>query len=157
MPTFASVLLIDPRGWLLLQERDEHPRIDPECWGLPGGHMEPGETPLEAAVRELEEETGLVVAPELLEEVDQHDAGHGLVHTLVAGLALADEDVECHEGRQIVLVDPATVPGLRLTRSAAVLLPGFVGSARHVALTEDARRRAEDAGAVGGGRVHTAP
>lgn len=29
-------------------------------WGLPKGHIEGGETPLEAAIREIEEETGLV-------------------------------------------------------------------------------------------------
>lgn len=34
---------------------------------LPKGHVEPGETPLEAAVREVREETGLTVEP--LEEI----------------------------------------------------------------------------------------
>ena len=32
-------------------------------WSFPGGHMEEGETPSQAIARELEEETGLVVAP----------------------------------------------------------------------------------------------
>ena len=50
---FGSVILVDPRGWLLLQERDEHPVIDPECWGFCGGHLEPGEEPLAGALREL--------------------------------------------------------------------------------------------------------
>ncbi|TGN65597.1 NUDIX domain-containing protein [Nocardioides eburneiflavus] len=39
----AGVVLVDRRGWILLQERDEHPRIDPEKWGLAGGHVDPGE------------------------------------------------------------------------------------------------------------------
>ena len=40
---FAGVILVDRQGRILLQERDEHPRIDPEKWGLAGGHVDPGE------------------------------------------------------------------------------------------------------------------
>lgn len=38
-------------------------RRDNGHWEPPGGVLEPGETVLEAAVREVEEETGLVVEP----------------------------------------------------------------------------------------------
>lgn len=42
--------------YLLMVERD-----DGYGWAVPGGHVEPGETGLEAAVRELAEETGLAM------------------------------------------------------------------------------------------------
>lgn len=41
-------------------------------WSLPGGHIEPGETARAAALREIEEETGL--AATLSGLVDVHDA-----------------------------------------------------------------------------------
>jgi 8-oxo-dGTP pyrophosphatase MutT (NUDIX family) len=53
----ARVLCVDAADRvLLLRWRDP---VDGRCfWGPPGGGIEPGETPFEAAVRELAEETG---------------------------------------------------------------------------------------------------
>ena len=59
MSRLACVLLVDPRGWLLLQERDENAPIAPDCWGMVGGHVEPGEDFDVAVYRELAEETGI--------------------------------------------------------------------------------------------------
>jgi ADP-ribose pyrophosphatase YjhB (NUDIX family) len=36
-------------------------RSDNGCWGLPGGYVEPGESVVEATVREVKEETGYQV------------------------------------------------------------------------------------------------
>ncbi|GGM22786.1 hypothetical protein GCM10007977_024980 [Dactylosporangium sucinum] len=44
----------DGRRWIVMVERD-----DGHGWALPGGMVEPGEDPITAARRELEEETGL--------------------------------------------------------------------------------------------------
>jgi 8-oxo-dGTP pyrophosphatase MutT (NUDIX family) len=41
-------------------------RYYPNVWSNPGGSIEPGELPLQAAVRELAEETGIVVPPHVL-------------------------------------------------------------------------------------------
>lgn len=50
----ANVIVIDQFGRMLLQLRSDN-----NCWGLPGGTMEPGETLEEVAKRELLEETNL--------------------------------------------------------------------------------------------------
>lgn len=43
---------------ILLIKRNEEPYKD--CWALPGGYVEQGETVMQAAIRELKEETGIV-------------------------------------------------------------------------------------------------
>jgi ADP-ribose pyrophosphatase YjhB (NUDIX family) len=55
VPT-ASVLVFDERGRVLLVRH-----VEGNVWTTPGGMIEPGETPADAAVRETYEETGLVV------------------------------------------------------------------------------------------------
>jgi 8-oxo-dGTP pyrophosphatase MutT (NUDIX family) len=60
----ARVLLVDPaQRVLLFQGFDPHVPDEP-FWFTAGGGIEPGEKLLPAAVRELEEETGLRLPPE---------------------------------------------------------------------------------------------
>ncbi len=133
MNRFASIVVVDARGWLLLQERDEHPALDPEKWGFCGGHVEPGEQVEAAAYRELEEETGLALADGLEHVGDftvfhQHTATDDLVSLYLVRLELSDDDVECHEGRRIVFVEPGAARALDLTASATALLPQLLDS-----------------------------
>ena len=53
----AGVVLVE-KGRVLLVKRRWDPRAG--SWCLPAGFMEAGETPEQSAVRELEEETGLI-------------------------------------------------------------------------------------------------
>lgn len=55
----AGGLLIDPRGKVLLGLRGHHKRVAPEHWDIIGGHVEPGEKPENALVREILEELGV--------------------------------------------------------------------------------------------------
>jgi len=53
----ACVIACDAKSRILLVKRNEEPKKG--FWCLPGGFMEIGETPEEAALREFHEETGL--------------------------------------------------------------------------------------------------
>jgi ADP-ribose pyrophosphatase YjhB (NUDIX family) len=55
----AGGVALDDAGRLLVVLRSNEP--NPGLWSVPGGRVEPGETPAAAAVREVAEETGLVV------------------------------------------------------------------------------------------------
>ena len=135
------MILVDRRGWLLLQERDEFPVIDPEKWGPPGGHLEPGEDPAEGAARELLEETGVRVDAadlRLWQVIDVHHEAYGsddLMHVFAAPADLTDDDIVCGEGRRIVFVAPEQARTLDLTASASISVPGFLDSPLYASMT----------------------
>lgn len=55
----ASAIVTNTRGQILL-----HRRSDNQLWALPGGTMEIGESIGQTVVREVQEETGLLVEPQ---------------------------------------------------------------------------------------------
>ena len=62
----ARVLPVNPDGEVLLLQ-DVDPAVpDVQRWGTIGGALDPGESHHEAAVREMFEETGLVIDPSAL-------------------------------------------------------------------------------------------
>ncbi len=54
----VGCLVVRPDGRVFAQRRSLTRKLFPGCWDLVGGHLELGETPREALVRELAEETG---------------------------------------------------------------------------------------------------
>ncbi|MEM7127383.1 MAG: NUDIX domain-containing protein [Chloroflexota bacterium] len=57
MPAAAGIVW-DTNGRILMQRRSDN-----GLWGLPGGAIDPFETPVDAVVREVWEETGVLVEP----------------------------------------------------------------------------------------------
>ena len=125
---------------MLLQERDEHAPIDPDRWGLSGGHLEPGESPEEGAYREVEEETGVRLAPGTLSLFGTFDVFHptyrsvDAVHVFVGRVDLTDADIDCREGRRIVFVEPERARNLDLSMTGVLAVPVFLDSPEYAAL-----------------------
>ena len=113
--TSAGGLIVDRTGELLraalIARHDRRGRL---VWSLPKGHLEAGETPEDAAIREVEEETGIrgrVLAP--LGVIDfwfiaENRRIHKTVHHYLmeaSGGELSDEDAEVVEVAWFPLTD----------------------------------------------------
>lgn len=59
-PNGANVIIVDSTGRILVVRHNYGTKL----WGLPGGKIEPGEEPADAAIRETLEETHLIIQPE---------------------------------------------------------------------------------------------
>jgi 8-oxo-dGTP pyrophosphatase MutT (NUDIX family) len=86
----ASAVVLDVTSRTVLLHL--HRRLD--RWLQPGGHIDPGEPPADAAVRETIEETGVGVAHPmggpLVLHLDEHPGPDGHVHLDLRYLLLAD-------------------------------------------------------------------
>ena len=57
----ASCIVFDNKDRILIIKRSKTDDWKPGWWDIPGGHMEEGEIPVEGAIRETDEESGLTV------------------------------------------------------------------------------------------------
>ncbi|MGW2583625.1 NUDIX domain-containing protein [Streptomyces virginiae] len=72
MVFYTADVVLFAAGHVLLIERGWDPHAG--CWALPGGHVDKGETSLEASVRELEEEAGITIPAADMRQVGAFDA-----------------------------------------------------------------------------------
>lgn len=122
----ASAIVISTAGVVL----HRHKRLG--LWLQPGGHVDPGETPAEAAVREVREETGLDARhtedPPRIIHVDVHAGSRGHTHLDVRYLLHAPPDPpEPPAG------ESQRVAWYALPDAIAVADPGLRGYLRHLA------------------------
>ena len=65
----SQMWIYNDRGEILFQLRSHTKDIFPGMWDVTGGHVQSGESYLEAAVRELDEELGVLISPNDLESL----------------------------------------------------------------------------------------
>ncbi len=99
----VALAMLQRDGCWLMQLRDEIPSIvAPGCWGLFGGHLDPGETPEQALRRELLEEISW--QPAALEPVMVHHIHRRTAHVFLAELSVPLEQLQLLEGQDMALV-----------------------------------------------------
>lgn len=69
-PGIGAIAIVVDQGRVLVVQRGKAP--DAGCWAFPGGSIERGEPARDAALRELQEETGLTARP--VRWLDPYDA-----------------------------------------------------------------------------------
>ncbi|HEX5595264.1 MAG TPA: NUDIX domain-containing protein [Micromonosporaceae bacterium] len=133
----AVVLLVDRSGAVLLQLRDGRTPIYPHYWCLPGGHMEPGEDPLQAAERELWEEAMLRADDGLRFFARQELPDRYLVKYYFFGSTCAlQDDVVLGEGAAIRFGPADELFSREFTPGATQMLTRFLASSEYGELAD---------------------
>jgi 8-oxo-dGTP diphosphatase len=101
--------LIIRDGKVLLVRRGKEPFLG--YWSLPGGSIEPGETPEEAVKREVLEETGLHVAVGLEAGRSPHATAY-FADIISGDLCAGDDAADCEFIEPADLSRRKTTPGL---------------------------------------------
>ena len=127
----VQVILQNPAGEVLLQLRDDDPAIPfPGSWCIPGGMLEPGESPVDCAVREIREEMGLTFAAADLHLVAAQQRSYGYEHTFWTTVDVDPAAIELTEGQAVHFFSRAQVAAMTLGYEDGDVLTTFWGSGR---------------------------
>ncbi|HEX6873796.1 MAG TPA: NUDIX hydrolase [Micromonosporaceae bacterium] len=134
----VATVIQDPAGRVLLCQQSQGHRL----WGLPGGKIRHGESPIRAVVRDVLEETGaeieiidLVGLYQLTGDTCGDDLPDVLVHVFRGRIAAGDVAVNSPRIRRLAWHDPDDLPApMTPTTSTAVAdtVSGRSGVLRHV-------------------------
>jgi 8-oxo-dGTP diphosphatase len=132
MKEIAQVFLFDRDGRLLIYLRDDKPEIPfPSYWDLFGGHLEAGETPEQALVREVKEELGVeLVAWSFFRAYDclEGDAYPNRKHIYYARVDRNISDLSLYEGQRLAAISREERSDYRFANMLGAVVEDFVAA-----------------------------
>jgi 8-oxo-dGTP diphosphatase len=128
----AQVLLFDRTGRLLIYLRDDKPEIPfPNHWDLFGGHVEDGESPEQALVREVKEELGVTLQHwQFFRRFDcaAGDVYPNVKHIYWARIGQTAHQLTLYEGQRIRSITMAERPEIKFANILGAIVEEFAGS-----------------------------
>ena len=126
----ASIIFVNPRHEVLLFLRDDKPEIPyPNMWDLPGGHVEPDETPEACIVREMLEEIETDVTGCTFHRM--YDFPDRFEHIFLMPLDRDAADILLHEGQRLRWFAAGELPGLTIAYGFDLVLADFFDTLGH--------------------------
>ena len=130
MKRIAAIILENEKKEILLYLRDNKPGIPfPNYWDLIGGHVEDGETPEEALIREVKEELNID-----LEEYDfykkyvclEGDAYQNIKYIYTGKINIPIEEITLLEGERPQFFSRAEIPNVKFANILKTILMDYI-------------------------------
>jgi 8-oxo-dGTP diphosphatase len=127
MVLVVACALVDPDRRVLITQRPEGKTLA-GLWEFPGGKLEPGETPEEALIRELDEELGITVRQPCLAPLTFASHSYETFHLLMPLYVCRRWDgfVSPREGQQTAWVRPNRLRDYPMPPADEPLIPHLV-------------------------------
>lgn len=120
----TNIIFLNDQNTVLLQLRDNKPTIPyPNMWAIPGGHIDPGETPLACILREVKEELGIELNEAALFVAAERS--YGREHTYWARARFLLEDVKLSEGQGVQWFTYDEIKNIQLIYEDNIIIEEF--------------------------------